>query len=67
MPSALTYDALPHALRAIAAWPFVALFTGAVLAWAWSRESELPALLTLLSFAYTIYFLPAYFHAYDKE
>ncbi|MGD0838936.1 MAG: hypothetical protein ABSB49_20055 [Polyangia bacterium] len=67
VPAALTYDALPHALRAIAAWPFVALFTGAVLAWAWSRASELPALLALLSFAYTIYFLPAYFHAYDKE
>ncbi len=66
VPSALTYDALPHALRAIAAWPFVALFTGAVLAWAWTQLRALPALLAVLSLAYTAYFLPSYFHAYDK-
>jgi hypothetical protein len=65
-PSSLTYDAIPHALRAIAAWPFVALFTGAVLAWTWSRVRLLPVVLATLSLGYTIYFLPNYFHAYDK-
>jgi len=65
-PSALTYEAVPHAMRAIGAWPFVALFTGAVLTLAWAHRRWIPALLTGVAIAYSLYFLPAYFHAYDK-
>ncbi len=66
VPAALTWDGLPQALRAIAAWPFVALFTGAVLALAWSRRRWMPAVLAVVALAHTVYFLPAYFRAFDK-
>jgi hypothetical protein len=65
-PSALTYEAVPHAMRAIGAWPFVALFTGAVLSLAWAHWRWLPPLLAGVAIAYSAYYLPAYFHAYDK-
>jgi hypothetical protein len=64
--SALTFDAIPHAMRAIGAWPFVALFTGAVLALGWTHRRWMPPVLTVVAVVYTAYFLPAYFHAYDK-
>jgi hypothetical protein len=66
IPAALTYEAVPHALRAIGAWPFIALFTGAVLALGWTHRRHVPPILALVALAYTIYFLPAYFHVYDK-
>jgi len=66
VPSALTWEGVPTALRAIGAWPFVALFSGAVLAMAWNRLPGLPALLALVALVHTVLFLPAYFHAYDK-
>jgi hypothetical protein len=65
-PSALTFEAIPHAMRAIGAWPFVALFTGAVLALGWTHRRWMPPVLTAVAIAYTVYYLPAYFHAYDK-
>jgi hypothetical protein len=64
-PAALTYEAIPHALRAIGAWPFVALFTGAALALGWSRRGWLSATIAVVALAHTIHFIPAYFHAYD--
>jgi hypothetical protein len=66
VPAALTWDGLPQALRSIAAWPFVALFTGAVLGLAWHRRRWMPAVLAIVAFAHTVHYLPAYFHAFDK-
>jgi hypothetical protein len=66
VPSALTFDGIPHALRAIGAWPFIALFTGSVLAIAQSRRRWVVPALAFVSLVYTLCFFPAYFHAYDK-
>ncbi|MBN2573756.1 MAG: hypothetical protein JXP73_04260 [Deltaproteobacteria bacterium] len=66
VPAALTYDALPNALRAIAAWPFIALFSGTVLAIACARRRWVTPALALVSLSYTLCFFPAYFRAYDK-
>ena len=66
VPAALTFDAIPHAIRAIGAWPFVVLLSGAVLALAWAHWKWLPPVLALVAVAHTLYYLPAYFHAYDK-
>jgi hypothetical protein len=67
VPSALTWEGVPTALRSIGAWPFVALFSGAVLAMAWSRLRGVPALLAIVALGHTLLFLPAYFHAYDVD
>jgi hypothetical protein len=66
VPSALTWEGIPTAQRAIGAWPFVSLFTGAVLAFAWGQRRWMPPLLALVALAHTALFFPAYFHAYDK-
>jgi hypothetical protein len=66
LPAALTYDSLPHALRAIAVWPFIALFSGSVLAVACARHRWLTPGVALVALAYSAYFLPSYFHAYDN-
>jgi hypothetical protein len=68
LPAALTWDGVPHALRAIGAWPFVALFTGAVLALGWSRWQWLMHVTALVAVAYSLYFFPGYFRVYaDAE
>ena len=64
--SALTFEAIPHAMRSIGAWPFVALFTGVVLTLAWTHRNWVPPTLAVVALAHTLYFLPAYFHVYDK-
>ena len=64
LPAALTWDSLPHSLRSIGAWPFVALFSGAVLAYAWRRVRGLPIVLVILAALYSGYYLPRYFAAY---
>jgi hypothetical protein len=66
LPAALTFDALPHALRAIAVWPFISLFTGSVLAVACARYRWLTPGIALVAVLYSGYFLPSYFYAYDK-
>jgi hypothetical protein len=63
-PAALTWEGLPHALRSIGAWPFVALFSGAVLALAQKRLPSVPALTAVVALAYSGYFLPQYFRVY---
>jgi hypothetical protein len=65
-PAALTFEAIPHAMRGIGAWPFVALFSGAVLTLGWTHRRWMAPVLTVVAIAYTVYYLPAYFHAYDK-
>jgi hypothetical protein len=64
--SALTFEAIPHAMRSIGAWPFIALFTGAVLTLAWTHRNWVPPTLAAVALVHTLYYLPAYFHAYDK-
>ncbi|HEY5958048.1 MAG TPA: hypothetical protein VIV60_15905, partial [Polyangiaceae bacterium] len=66
LPSALTYESIPHALRSIGAWPFVALFTAAVLALAWRVCAWVPPVVALVTAGYSCYFLPAYFHTFDR-
>lgn len=66
LPCALTWEGLPHALRAIGAWPFVSLFTGAALSIAWARLRWLPALTAIVAIAYSAYFLPEYFRVYGN-
>jgi hypothetical protein len=65
-PAALTHDSIPHALRSIGTWPFVALFTGAVLALAWSRFRWAPPVTALVAIIYTGMFLPQYATIYDR-
>lgn len=66
VPAALTFEAIPHAGRAIGAWPFVPVFSGTVLAIAWGRRRWVAPLLAIVALGHTIYFLPLYFHAYDN-
>ena len=66
LPAALTWEGLPHALRAIGTWPFVALFSGAVLAIGWARLRWLPAATAIVAVVYTAYFLPDYFRIYKN-
>lgn len=51
LPAALTWEGVPHALRAIGGWPFVALITGAILAKAdqcWRHVRPLACVVGLL-------------------
>ncbi len=66
VPAALTFDEIPHALRAIGAWPFIALATGGVLAVVHARRAWVTPLLALVSLGYTLWFFPSYFRAYDQ-
>jgi hypothetical protein len=64
VPAALTWEGVPTALRSIGAWPFVALSTGAILAWAWARWRWTPVALAAVALGFSAYFLPNYFQAY---
>jgi len=64
LPAALTWEGVPHSLRSIAAWPFVALFTGAMLGFAWSRCRWMPVLTAAVVLAYSSRYLPLYVKAY---
>lgn len=66
VPAALTYEGLPHALRSIGSWPFVAIFTGAVLSLGWAYRSWIAATISVTAALYSAHFLPSYFHAFDK-
>jgi hypothetical protein len=64
LPAALTWEGVPHSLRSIGAWPFVALFTGAVLALGWSRYRWMPTVIAVVVLAYSTRYLPLYVQAY---
>lgn len=64
LPAALTWESLPHSLRSIGAWPFVVLFTGAVLALAWRRFAWFPMLTLAVALVYSGWYLPGYFRFY---
>jgi 4-amino-4-deoxy-L-arabinose transferase-like glycosyltransferase len=67
LPAALCWEGLPHALRSMGAWPAVALFTGAILAAAWTRSPLVPAAALVLAAAQTVHFVPYYFQVYPKD
>jgi hypothetical protein len=65
LPAALTHESLPHSLRSIGAWPFVPLFSGAILTLAWAyRRWALPAT-TAVAMVFTAYYLPMYYRSYQ--
>jgi hypothetical protein len=66
LPAALTFDSIPHALRSIGTWPFVPIFTAAVLALVWHRRTWMPPVIALVAAGYSCFFLPAYFHTFDR-
>jgi hypothetical protein len=66
IPAALTWEGLPHALRSIGSWPFVPLFSAAILTLGWVHKKWLPPVVALTVSAYSAYFLPAYFTAFDR-
>jgi hypothetical protein len=65
-PAALTFDSLPHALRGIGAWPFVALGTGAILGWlAVQHRAVVPTALAIAA-AFSVAFSVHYFGWYAR-
>ena len=67
LPAALTNDGLPHALRAIGAWPALSLLTGVTLSAAWQRSRIAPWIIVTLATAQTFYFVPRYFTDYPER
>jgi hypothetical protein len=66
LPASLTHDSLPHSLRSSGAWPWVSLFTGAVLAMAWAYRSWAIPATTVVALSFTAYYFPMYHHAYQE-
>ncbi len=64
IPAALTWDGIPHALRSIGTWPFVALLSGLALARAWRRRAFVGPLILAVGLGHSAVFLPRYFAAY---
>ncbi len=64
LPAALTWEGLPHALRSIGAWPFVVLFSGAVLAAGWAARRLVPVVTVAVAVIYSAVYLPGYFRFY---
>ena len=68
-PAALTVEGIPHALRAIAAWPFFALITGIV----FSRlaqimsERRILAFMLMLGLSFYSLYIFHYFYYYPKK
>jgi hypothetical protein len=63
-PAALCWEGIPHALRAIGAWPFTSLLSALILARAWARWRWVGPLLLGVSLVYSGLFLSAYFGRY---
>jgi hypothetical protein len=62
--ASLTWEGVPHALRSITGWPFVALLTGALLAAACTRWRVMPYLVLICAIAFSAMFLNVYFTTY---
>lgn len=67
LPSPLTTESVPHALRAIGAWPFVALASGYGLAQLTERHRWGALLVTVLGVAFSTKFLITFFLLYPVE
>jgi 4-amino-4-deoxy-L-arabinose transferase-like glycosyltransferase len=66
LPAALTWDGVPHALRGIGAWPFVALVTGAILAQADRYWRNLKTLAGLVGALHWVLYGAAYYRDFPK-
>jgi hypothetical protein len=65
-PAALCWEGVPHALRAIGAWPFASLLAALVLTRWWSRRRWVGPLLLVVALGYSAFFLSWYFGAYRR-
>ena len=66
VPPALTWEALPHALRAVGCWPFVCLMTGFII---WKAEAQIKFYLPLaatIAFAFGTLYAINYFTVYPQ-
>ncbi|HXV37485.1 MAG TPA: glycosyltransferase family 39 protein [Myxococcota bacterium] len=66
LPAALTWESLPHSLRAIGAWPFLCLLSGALLgvcvaSWRW-----LPVAALAVAYGFSALFIAHYFARYPE-
>jgi hypothetical protein len=64
LPASLTWDSVPHALRAIGTWPFVSLLAGFCLRRAYRRDRRLAVPTILIAAAFAFSFGSYYFGAY---
>lgn len=62
--ASLTWEGVPHALRSVAGWPFLALLTGTLLAAACARWRVVPYIVLACALAFPIAFLNVYFTTY---
>ncbi|HYC90282.1 MAG TPA: glycosyltransferase family 39 protein [Thermoanaerobaculia bacterium] len=62
--ASLTWEGVPHALRSLTGWPFLALLTGALLSAACARWRVVPYLALACALAFSIVFLNVYFTTY---
>ena len=67
VPAALTWEGLPHALRSIGAWPFLALFTGTILWMVSQRWSYGSLTIVLIAWINAGIFLYSYFVDYPEK
>jgi hypothetical protein len=63
VPAALTWEGIPHALRAIGAWPFLAMMTGYIL----HQITQLWKYTSFLSAASAAVFFAMYLNSYFVE
>ncbi|HUR80561.1 MAG TPA: glycosyltransferase family 39 protein [Thermoanaerobaculia bacterium] len=62
--ASLTWEGVPHALRSITGWPFVALLAGAGLAALCARWRVMPYVVLICAIAFSATFLNVYFTTY---
>ncbi|HVE72654.1 MAG TPA: glycosyltransferase family 39 protein [Thermoanaerobaculia bacterium] len=62
--ASLSWEGVPHALRSITGWPFVALLTGALLAPLIARWRIAPYIVLVTAIAFAAVFLNVYFTTY---
>jgi 4-amino-4-deoxy-L-arabinose transferase-like glycosyltransferase len=66
LPAALTWESVPHALRALATWPFFALLLGFCLSAAARFTRWVTCAAALVAVCYVTYFWPRYLNEYPK-
>jgi len=59
--ASLSWEGVPHALRSLSGWPFLALLTGALLAGACARWRVAPYVVLAVAIAFSSVFLNVYF------
>ncbi len=66
LPSALTWEGNPHALRSFGSAVFLVLGVGGILASSWTRSKTMRALIIAISAIWVLNFYNAYFVRYPK-